>query len=540
MKRIARLPDHNAAQALAGYAQLQRILRRHLPPSAANLYAAPKQVDGGTVEWYADLGGQPGPLSELSAEDAASVRHTLDEHLASIRHLADHLPPGRNSPEQAEQARQVLHQAAQPPADEHVYVLNGQPVITAWGSGSPPPVAAVSEPPPRRPWWRRWWWLLLLLALLLLIVLLLWWWFCRKPLIPAPAISVPAVEMPANALEEPPPIEEPLDALPPAVEPPADPAPVVPEPEPAPPPAEPPPAPPPLPPPPPPPPPDPAAQLNQRLEQVGGNCAELQALQRDQSDPALRAQVNQALLHHCRPQMIAQAKELCPEERPPELAPELVIVFDASGSMDISLLATPEEIRRATLRQGAADLLANVLIGSNAPDTTRRIFREPKRISAAKQATTSVVERLSSDVSTGLVLLQDCPAAHSVGFYSPAQRSALLRGIQGIRPVAGTPLADGIAKAGALLDGVNRESVMLVVSDGEESCRGNPCAIARQLAQQKPHLKINVIDILGTGAGNCLAQATGGRVFTANTVQELQLMTTQAAQDVLPPEHCRR
>jgi len=98
MKRIARLPDHNAAPALAGYAQLQRVLRRHLPPSAANLYAAPKPVDGGMVEWYADLDGQPVRLSELSAEDAASVRHTLDGHLASIRHLADHLPPGRDRP----------------------------------------------------------------------------------------------------------------------------------------------------------------------------------------------------------------------------------------------------------------------------------------------------------------------------------------------------------------------------------------------------------------------------------------------------------
>ena len=60
------------------------------------------------------------------------------------------------------------------------------------------------------------------------------------------------------------------------------------------------------------------------------------------------------------------------------------------------------------------------------------------------------------------------------------------------------------------------------------------------LAQSKPHLKINVVDITGTGAGNCLAEATGGRVFTANNVNDLSLMTTQAAEDVLPPAHCRQ
>ena len=101
----------------------------------------------------------------------------------------------------------------------------------------------------------------------------------------------------------------------------------------------------------------------------------------------------------------------------------------------------------------------------------------------------------------------------------------MLARLNGVIPVAGTPLADGISKAGAMLDGVNRVSVMLVVSDGLESCEGDPCAVARELARGKPHLKINVVDILGSGAGDCLASATGGKVYTANNVDDLQLMT---------------
>jgi hypothetical protein len=80
---------------------------------------------------------------------------------------------------------------------------------------------------------------------------------------------------------------------------------------------------------------------------------------------------------------------------------------------------------------------------------------------------------------------------------------------------------------------------MLVGSDGQESCRQAPCTVAQALARSTLHLKINVVDILGTGAGNCLAAATGGKVFTARNVGELQMMTTQAAQDVLPPAHCK-
>ena len=83
-----------------------------------------------------------------------------------------------------------------------------------------------------------------------------------------------------------------------------------------------------------------------------------------------------------------------------------------------------------------------------------------------------------------------------------------------------------------------RTSLMVVISDGQESCGADPCAIAKQLARTKPNLKINVVDIMGTGAGTCVAQATGGRVFTAKSVNELNMMVTQAAQDVLGPANC--
>jgi len=414
-KRIARLPVHNAAPLLAGHTQLQRILRRHLPPSTARLYAAPKQVNGDTVEWYCDLDGQPVPFAELDPQQAASVRRVLNERLASIRYAADHLPADRDNPQQLEQARQLLREAAQLPADEHIYVLNGQPVVTAWigipppGVPTPPaPAAAPPPPPPRRRWWYwrrrwRWWWLLLLL----LIALLLWWWFCQRPMHSGVALPVAEADL---CLDE---------------------------------------------------------------------------------------------------SLVAPAPE-----RAAAPAPELVVVFDASGSMDYSMRPW--------------------FWGLFHPPW------EPRRIAAARQATGIVVQSLPDDVNAGLVLLETCPAARRVGFFQAVQRGKLLELVEGIIPQGGTPLADGIANAGEMLDGVNRESVMLVVSDGGESCGGDPCAIARQLAQQKPQLKINVVDIGGTGAGNCLAQATGGQVFTANTAQELQVMTTRAARDVLRPEHCRR
>ena len=172
MKRIARLPDHNASQALAGYDELQRILRRHLPPSVANLYARPKQAEAGIVEWYSDLGGQPALFAELGEKKAAEVRRLLDERLALVEQLAERLL--RQGDEGVRQAG-LLRQAASPPDTANLYALNGQPLITVWGGQSPATVAPLQAESGKP---RRWWWLLLALVLLALAG---WVLFCREP-----------------------------------------------------------------------------------------------------------------------------------------------------------------------------------------------------------------------------------------------------------------------------------------------------------------------------------------------------------------------
>src|SRR3990167_6598430 len=86
MKRIARLGSEqfSAADALAGHSELTQILKQHLPPSTVALFAKPKAVDGGVMEWYSELGGQPVPFSQLPPAEADSVKRVLDERLAAL------------------------------------------------------------------------------------------------------------------------------------------------------------------------------------------------------------------------------------------------------------------------------------------------------------------------------------------------------------------------------------------------------------------------------------------------------------------------
>ncbi len=72
----------------------------------------------------------------------------------------------------------------------------------------------------------------------------------------------------------------------------------------------------------------------------------------------------------------------------------------------------------------------------------------------------------------------------------------------------------------------------MVVSDGEETCRGDPCAAARALKAAKPRAIINVIDISGDGKGRqviqCVAQATGGQVLTPQSPMDFGRTLQQA------------
>jgi len=236
--------------------------------------------------------------------------------------------------------------------------------------------------------------------------------------------------------------------------------------------------------------------------------------------------------------VVKDTRKLCPGERPKEDAPDLVMVFDASGSMRLPIDmddATAARLMGGGAFGGLAGGLLDSLITQIASSASG-----PSRIDAAKQASRRIVKSLPSDVDVGLVLVEDCPSARPIGFYSPGQRGALLGGIGSIHPVRGTPLASGIQRAAAMVDGVNHPGVIVVISDGKESCRRDPCGTARRIARSKPMLTINVVDITGTGAGNCVASATGGKVFTAKNAQQLNTMLRRATQEVSGPARCKR
>ncbi len=287
------------------------------------------------------------------------------------------------------------------------------------------------------------------------------------------------------------------------------------------------------------------AQLD--CKQLKKIAAENQYLQRSNNQFSKLKQRLDNYQKNCKRKQIENIVNLCPGERPKKLAPELVIVFDASGSM-----AYPPDIHKSRqieqkMAQANLGLVLSVLArGQQFAERQRAdLFRRlspasQSRMQGAKTAVNTLVKKTPVDMDIGLVVLKDCPGAKKYGFYAPSKRQQFMRLINKLNPEGGTPLGNAIQKAGQMIDGVNKPATMIVISDGEESCNSNPCAIARRLARQKPYLTINVVDILGTGAGNCIAKATKkGKVFTANNMQDIIKMTEKAASTAIP-KNCNK
>ncbi len=214
--------------AVAG--QLLAVIRRRLGDGPANLLADPQLRESGDgIDWYASQSGTVRRLSELSESERAEVLRTAETHLEAIRTLGAQLQASATS-EEARLIGRSLGLATARPSDDFVFVVDGQPVIVAWGyeadaaaslqpfalttvPAPAPPAAILASAPavslPGRLGWAPWL-SALLFGLLLLLLLLLTSWLLRACVPVDPSLNIATHETPAPPAPEAPPDPTPL------------------------------------------------------------------------------------------------------------------------------------------------------------------------------------------------------------------------------------------------------------------------------------------------------------------------------------------
>lgn len=111
---------------------------------------------------------------------------------------------------------------------------------------------------------------------------------------------------------------------------------------------------------------------------------------------------------------------------------------------------------------------------------------------------------------------------------APLDPDAAMASIQGIsaRNLAKTPIADSLARVEADLSGVEGKKLVVLVTDGEETCEGDPAAVIERLNQRGLEVSVNIVgfaldDPELEGTFSAWAELGGGRYFSARDRQGL-------------------
>jgi Ca-activated chloride channel homolog len=117
--------------------------------------------------------------------------------------------------------------------------------------------------------------------------------------------------------------------------------------------------------------------------------------------------------------------------------------------------------------------------------------------------------------------------------FPPIERAAdrIIAAVNKLVPAGRTPLAASVEQAAETLDFRAKPGVIVVLTDGEETCSGLPCKLGRQLHEEAVQLTIHVIGLRVAGYTwtgeqsifdvKCLVKENGGLYITVEAEDEL-------------------
>lgn len=191
------------------------------------------------------------------------------------------------------------------------------------------------------------------------------------------------------------------------------------------------------------------------------------------------------------------------EAKPAPCNEDAMIVFDASGSM------------AGNVGQG---------IGTTIP-----------RIDEVRHALAEVLPSATKFRRVGLISFGPGPYQQCTVHLDlePMANAAdpIMRAVNALTPAGRTPLVSAVQQAADVLDYRNKPGLIVVMTDGEETCGGSPCDLGKELHAAAKQLTIHIIGYRLKGFSwtgehsildaECLAEQNGGLYISAESKQDL-------------------
>lgn len=170
------------------------------------------------------------------------------------------------------------------------------------------------------------------------------------------------------------------------------------------------------------------------------------------------------------------------------------------------------------------------------------------KIAVAKAALNVVVRKLPATAQVGLRVYgatifdrRDkgaCTDSQLVVPIGTENRAELTAEIATYKPYGETPISYSLRQAAKDLGGSGRRTIVLV-SDGEETCKADPCATAAAIAKQGIDLKIDVIGLRVNAKARsqlrCVAAKGNGTYYDAENKQQIEDSLDKLATRALRP-----
>jgi Ca-activated chloride channel family protein len=152
------------------------------------------------------------------------------------------------------------------------------------------------------------------------------------------------------------------------------------------------------------------------------------------------------------------------------------------------------------------------------------------KIVIARRVLGGLVDGLPDDSRVGLIAYGhrregDCEDIETVTPLGPLSKSSLKATVEGLSPKGKTPITRSVEQAFDGLRAVEGGATVILVSDGLETCGGDPCAAVRAAREQGVDFILHVVgfDVDGEDVSQleCAAQAGGGLFLSADNADEL-------------------
>ncbi|HOX72142.1 MAG: VWA domain-containing protein [Dokdonella sp.] len=170
------------------------------------------------------------------------------------------------------------------------------------------------------------------------------------------------------------------------------------------------------------------------------------------------------------------------------------------------------------------------------------------KVEIARETVAGVVRGWNPDNALGLVAYGhrrkgDCSDIETLIPLGPLDANDYLETVGNLNALGMTPLSAAVQQAAAALKSLEQKATVILVSDGEETCKLDPCAVGAELEKTGVDFTAHVIgfdvaDVAHQAQLRCLASATGGRYFNARDARELSVAlqgAIEASSEPPPP-----